>query len=311
MKIPYYLARFINWVEGEEILNILSVEKEPVVSRPAPKKGRLKHITSRIPSPSPGHPVFRIIYDIVSVLVCLTIVITLLITVSFLPRFGGNNNPAENEVYTRYLEEAVNEAGAVNAVAGMILDYRAFDTLGESNVLFIAVCSVIILLRADYNSRFRTLSIPQLSIHSLPRADNDIFRASSMILVPTGILFGIYVILNGHLSAGGGFSGGAIIGASLILYTAANGYEKLEKFFTFRVYQQVSSFALITYILLKTYSFYTGANGIESRVPLGTPGAILSSGLILPLNICVGLVVSSTMYMFYALFSKGGLGNGQ
>ncbi len=311
MKIPYHLARFINWVEGEDVLEIPPVEKKPPVSISALKKDHLKHLASQIPPPAPWQPVFRIIYDVVSVLVCLTLVITLLITVSYLPRFGGNDNPAENEVYTRYLEEAVNEAGAVNAVAGMILDYRAFDTLGESNVLFIAVCSVIILLRADYNSRFRTLSIPQLSIHSLPRPDNDIFRASSMILVPVGILFGIYVILNGHLSAGGGFSGGAIIGAALILYTASNGYEKLEKYLTFRVYQRVSFFALITYILLKTYSFYTGANGIESIVPLGTPGAILSSGLILPLNICVGLVVSSTMYMFYALFSKGGLGNGQ
>mgnify|MGYP006976618559 CR=1 FL=1 len=41
-------------------------------------------------------------------------------------------------------------------------------------------------------------------------------------------------------------------------------------------------------------------------IPLGTPGDILSSGLILPLNICVGLVVACTMYAFYAMFRKGG-----
>ena len=311
MKLPYHLARFINWVEGEDIAEAAPMPERKTASPAAPKKRRLKHISGSILPPSADHPVFRVIYDIISVLVCLTLVATLLITVSYLPRFGGNDNPAENEVYTRYLEEELSEAGAVNAVAGMILDYRAFDTLGESNVLFIAVCSVIILLRADYNSRLRTLSIPQLSIHSLPRPDNDIFRAASMVLVPVGMLFGIYIILNGHLSAGGGFSGGAVIGACLILYTAANGPEKLEKYFTFRTYQRISFTALITYTLLKTYSFYTGANGIESVVPLGTPGAILSSGLILPLNICVGLVVACTMYMFYALFSKGGLGNGQ
>ena len=49
-----------------------------------------------------------------------------------------------------------------------------------------------------------------------------------------------------------------------------------------------------------------GANHLESGIPLGTPGAILSSGLILVLNICVGLVVTCTMYAFYALFRKGG-----
>ena len=54
-------------------------------------------------------------------------------------------------------------------------------------------------------------------------------------------------------------------------------------------------------------SFYTGANHIESIIPKGTPGAILSSGLILPLNICVGMVVACTMYGFYSLFKKGEL----
>ena len=49
------------------------------------------------------------------------------------------------------------------------------------------------------------------------------------------------------------------------------------------------------------------ANGLPSGIPLGTPGAILSSGLIMPLNIAVGMVVACTMYVFYALFRKGGL----
>jgi multicomponent Na+:H+ antiporter subunit B len=39
---------------------------------------------------------------------------------------------------------------------------------------------------------------------------------------------------------------------------------------------------------------------------LGEAGAILSAGLILPLNICVGMVVACTMYAFYTLFRKGG-----
>ena len=67
----------------------------------------------------------------------------------------------------------------------------------------------------------------------------------------------------------------------------------------------------MVYTLLKTYSFYTGANGIESVIPLGIPGMILSGGMILPLNICVGIVVACVMYAFYALFSKGGLGDGK
>ena len=98
----------------------------------------------------------------------------------------------------------------------------------------------------------------------------------------------------------------AIIGAGLILYLNAFGFEKTERFFTARTYKITSFTALACYALCKSYSFYTGANHIESVIPLGTPGAILSSGLIFVLNICVGVVVAGTMYTFYVMFRKGG-----
>ena len=120
-------------------------------------------------------------------------------------------------------------------------------------------------------------------------------------------MYGIYVVLNGHLSPGGGFSGGAIMGAALILYLNAFGFEKTSRFFTFKLFRWVTFLALMTYAGLKSYSFFTGANHIHSGIPLGTPGAILSSGLILPLNICVGFIVMCTMYAFYTLFRKGGM----
>ena len=136
---------------------------------------------------------------------------------------------------------------------------------------------------------------------------NDlIIQKVSIILVPMLFVFGIYIILNGHLSPGGGFSGGAVIGSGLILYLNAYGFKKTERFFTAKTFRVISLTALIFYCLAKSYSFFTGANGLHSGIPLGTPGAILSSGLILPLNICVGLVVSCTMYAFYVHFRKGG-----
>ena len=121
------------------------------------------------------------------------------------------------------------------------------------------------------------------------------------------MLFGIYILVNGHLSPGGGFSGGAIMGAGLILHVNAFGYKKTQRFFNEKTYKRVTVGALSFYCIAKSYSFFTGANHIPSGIPLGTPGAIISSGLILPLNICVGLVVACTMYAFYTLFKKGGM----
>ena len=74
-----------------------------------------------------------------------------------------------------------------------------------------------------------------------------------------------------------------------------------------KTYKYVSFSALTFYCLAKSYSFFTGANHIPIGIPLGNAGDIISSGLILPLNICVGLVVACTMYAFYTLFKKGGM----
>ncbi|HQN47024.1 MAG TPA: oligosaccharide flippase family protein, partial [Rugosibacter sp.] len=73
------------------------------------------------------------------------------------------------------------------------------------------------------------------------------------------------------------------MGAGLMLYLSAFGFEKTGHFFTYKLSRWISYISLMTYACLKSYSFFTGANHLESGIPLGTPGAILSSGLILPL----------------------------
>ena len=249
---------------------------------------------------------FRRFYRIASVLCCAALVMMLLTAVSYLPPVGATDNPASNEVAAKYIEDGLQDTGAVNIVTGMILDYRAFDTFGESNVLFIATCTVLILLRSDKKKdKQQELAEQKREQHYEPK-DDSILQKVTFLLFPIIVIFGIYVILNGHISPGGGFSGGAIVGAGLILYANAFGFEKLNRFFTEKTYKWISFASLAFYCLAKSYSFFTGANHLESGIPLGQPGAILSSGLILPLNICVGLVVACTMYAFYTLFRKGG-----
>ena len=65
--------------------------------------------------------------------------------------------------------------------------------------------------------------------------------------------------------------------------------------------------ALSLYSVTMIYYFYTSANAIKSMIPLGTPGDILSGGMILPINLFVGLEVACTMYAFFALFRRGGM----
>lgn len=241
---------------------------------------------------------FQHVYPVLAAILCTVIIGFLLATVVELPSFGRDAAPTNNPVIQRYLERGLEETGAVNAVAGMILDYRAFDTLGESHVLFTAVAAVLVLLlSAKERPEPRALA-------DITRAD-PILRATARVIVPAAILYGIYVIFNGHLGPGGGFSGGAVIGGALILYAIAFGFEKLEKVLNLRIYRIVVACALCFYSAAKCYSFYCGANHLETIFRTGTPGAIFSAGLILPLNIAVGIVVACTMYGFYSLFQRG------
>lgn len=253
-----------------------------------------------------SYTLFQRFYKAAALICCATLTVLLLVTVAYLPPVGSAENPAHNEVAAKYIEDGLQDTGAVNIVTGMILDYRAFDTFGESNVLFIATCTVLILMRNDKKKGKGSAEEEEKRDSFYEPKSDRILQTVTVVLVPFIVLFGIYVILNGHLSPGGGFSGGAIIGAGLILYLNAFGFEKTERFFTAKTYKWISFTALSFYCIAKSYSFYTGAHHLESGIPLGTPGNILSSGLILPLNICVGLVVACTMYAFFALFRKGG-----
>ena len=261
-------------------------------------------------SNSSGIKIIKRLYRVLAALTCGGIILFLLWTVNTLPPFGDPNNPDNNEVAARYIAQGPAETGAVNMVAGMILDYRAFDTFGESTVLFTAACSVLFLLKLndlkDGKPTPAWLEAEFDDRHHEPKNDK-VLQFAARLLVPVILLFGFYVVMNGHISPGGGFSGGAIMGAGLILYLNAFGFQKTEKFFTFNTFRWISFCSLLTYAGLKSYSFYTGANHLESGVSGGIPGHLLSAGFILPLNICVGLIVMCTMYVFYTLIRKGGI----
>ncbi len=309
--------RFFRWMEGTKDPYVGEVEMQPQKYIEQSEEILSAHakdhdaIIERVYNINANKEVklFRRLYKAVSILFCGFLMALLLVTISYLPATGAADKPVNNEVAERYIEKGLEETGAINIVSGMILDYRAFDTLGESHVLFVATITVLILLRLDKNKKGQ---LPDTAKELNPNdriyepKNDTILQMSATFLVPIIIIFGIYVILNGHLGPGGGFSGGAIIGAGLVLYLNAFGFKKTERFFTEKTYKTVCFFALSFYCLAKSYSFYTGANGLHSVIPNGTPGAILSGGLILPLNIAVGLVVACTIYAFYAMFRKGG-----
>ena len=94
----------------------------------------------------------------------------------------------------------------------------------------------------------------------------------------------------------------------MILFSAAFGMKAADRFLNMKTCSVITFVSLAFYSFAKGYVFFIGANGLENPIPKGTPGAIFSGGMILPLDIAVGCVVSITMFGFYSLFRRGSIG---
>ena len=245
---------------------------------------------------------FHRVVPVLTFLLGLTLSLFLIMTVLELPAFGSSDSPVFNEVFTRYVQDGTEDTGAVNTVAGVILDYRAFDTLGETHVLYTALVAVLILL-LGFEKTDPGIRTPG---YEVIRQD-PVLTTCAKLVIPCVVIYGLYIICNGHLGPGGGFCGGTVIGSALILAALAFGFDSVERFVNYRTIRVVLVIALCFYSLSKGYSFFCGANGIESGIRPGTPGRIFSAGLILPLNAAVGVVVSCTMYSLYSVFRRGRL----
>jgi multicomponent Na+:H+ antiporter subunit B len=235
---------------------------------------------------------------LLSIAITITLIMILLLGVNELPKFGQSDNPANNEVAHYYIEQTTKDTGAMNIVTGIILDYRAFDTFVEASVLFTASIVVLVLLKKE--NKIQDKETHETIFKS------TILKEVSKVLIPCIQIFGIYIIMYGHLSPGGGFAGGTIIGTSFILYRVIYGKNFTDKLLPYSKLITFLCGSIMFYGLLKGYSFITGGNHLNLPQPsLGTPGNILSGGFLLPLNILVGLIVAITIYFFFTLFDGG------
>ena len=73
---------------------------------------------------------------------------TVLSVITELPTFGEISNPIHNQVYKRYVKNSMEDTGVPNMVTSIVLDYRAYDTMFETIVLFAATTAIIIALKA-------------------------------------------------------------------------------------------------------------------------------------------------------------------
>jgi len=123
----------------------------------------------------------------------------------------------------------------------------------------------------------------------------------SRVLFPFIMVFGFYIILNGHLSPGGGFQGGAIL-ATAVLITYFIEPENMSVFENLIRYEK---WLYVAIILTASLSFITKGVFFTNPFPINA-GIVAKSLFIVLLNILIGIKVSMGLVSILAGFIEEG-----
>jgi len=203
----------------------------------------------------------------------LIIIVFLYIMKKYIP-FGVNSMV----VAKHYLTDGLPETGSTNIVTSIVVLYRGFDTLGEVTVLFLAALGFGAILEG---MRKKTKEV----------TSSLVVRTSTRYLFPLIVLFGVYIFTHGHLTPGGGFPGGVIIAAGILLMYLA--YKDFQINHTrFKI---TESLAGIIFVGMGLAGLAIYGSFLANFLPEGLPRHIFSAGIIPIIYIAIGFKVGSEL----------------
>lgn len=130
-----------------------------------------------------------------------------------------------------------------------------------------------------------------------------IVKKTTQLIAGIVFLYGVYVIIHGHLSPGGGFAGGVIIAGSFILLILANGSEFINLTREETGTTLTENLSILFVLLISLAGMLLGAKiFFNNWLPAGKVGELISAGVIPLYNIFVGIeVAASILTIFLAL----------
>jgi multicomponent Na+:H+ antiporter subunit B len=189
------------------------------------------------------------------------------------------DNILTGAVGTAILNNAATEVGTANIVTSVLLAYRGLDTLGELTVLFVAATAAGLVL-----GQRRPEAVPE------PDA-GFILRTAADLLFPFLIIVGIYIILHGHLTPGGGFQGGAILAAAFFVPILASPASPFEH----KVSSLVEGLAGAAFIIIGLIALFDKGDFLAPLLGTGEVGQLFSAGSLPLLYLAVGLKVGAEL----------------
>ncbi|MEN8224692.1 MAG: hydrogen gas-evolving membrane-bound hydrogenase subunit E [Bacteroidota bacterium] len=192
-----------------------------------------------------------------------------------------HGNDKLNETAEHYATNGLTEVGAANLVTSVVVTYRGLDTLGEVTILFLTAAILGFMFRAGQKQEERKL-----------RSSSEILMTASNVLLPVIFLVGIYIFINGHLTPGGGFQGGAVLASAVVLMILSLSGRKIKHV----VMDFIETISGIAFVLLGILGIFLAGGFLDNSIfPLGTFGELLSAGAIPVIYSFVGLKVGAEL----------------
>jgi multicomponent Na+:H+ antiporter subunit B len=193
--------------------------------------------------------------------------------------------PAElSPLASRYVEKGPDELGAANLVTSVVVTYRGLDTLGEVTVLFLSAAAVGLLLGLSARSSG--------SKGGSKSPSSELVQTTVEYLVPIIFLFGAYIFINGHLTPGGGFQGGAVIASGVLLLFLGLPHAKLRH----TLMGLLESLSGFSYVVVGLLGLVLAGGFLDNRfLPLGEYGQLFSAGAIPLIYLFIGLKVGTEL----------------
>jgi multicomponent Na+:H+ antiporter subunit B len=190
---------------------------------------------------------------------------------------------------------------ATDIVTALNFDIRAFDTLGEEFILFASVTGLVLLLRQLRGEHKRDRQTPGIEDHAFAGASEG-QKLVSLILIPLLVAFGAYLVFHGALTPGGGFQGGVVLAAGPIAILLAGRYLSMRAVAPKVLLESSDAIGAVSYALIGLGGLIFAGVYLKNPLPLGSPGQLLSAGM-MPLNsIAVGLEVAGAFLLTWTEF---------
>src|ERR671936_416975 len=187
-----------------------------------------------------------------------------------MPDFGHYRGPY-GDVLNRI---GVPERHTTNVVGETVFDFRGVDTMGEEFILFGSVMGVALLLRRQTE---RPKPVAE-------EAGGEALRVLGLLMVGPVLLVGLWLAAFGYSSPGGGFQGGVVIAASLIVVFVAWSSRAWNALTREPMLDPVEALGAGGYVVIGLVALLSGLPFLANLLGPGKTGTIWSGGSIGFLN---------------------------